>query len=69
MTEPLTHKVEEAAQQLRLSRAKTFELIKTNQIESIKIGRSRRIPHDALVAYVDGLRAAQRPSEAGATPP
>lgn len=63
MSEPLAHKVEEGAQQLGLSRAKMFELLKTGQIESIKIGRSRRIPHDALVAYIDGLRAEQRPSE------
>jgi len=67
MTTPLAYKVEEGAQKLSISRAKMFELLKTGEIESIKIGRSRRIPSEALVAYIERLTAdAQRPADGAA---
>ncbi len=44
--------VEEAAQALALSRSLMYDLILTKQVESIKIGRSRRIPFGALSTYV-----------------
>ncbi len=59
MTSPLTYKVEESARELNVSRAKMFELLRSNEVESIKIGRSRRIPAAALVAYIERLRVAQ----------
>jgi hypothetical protein len=34
-----------------------FELIARGEIESVKIGRLRKIPADALAAYVERLRA------------
>ena len=33
------------------------ETIARGEIESVKIGWSRRIPHDALTAYIERLRA------------
>lgn len=39
-------------QRLQLSRAKIYDLIRTRQLRSITIGRSRRIPHQALTDYI-----------------
>lgn len=39
-------------QRLQLSRAKVYDLIRTRQLRSITIGRSRRIPHQALTDYL-----------------
>ena len=55
--EKMLHPPEEAAELLTISRSQMFELIARGEIESVKIGRLRRIPHDALAAYVERLRA------------
>ena len=44
--------VEEAAQVLTVSRWKVFELIRTRQLRSIKIGGLRRVPCSAVDEYV-----------------
>ena len=54
--EKLLHPPEEAAKLLAVSRSQIFEMIASGQIESIKIGRLRRIPHDALTSYIQRLR-------------
>ncbi|WP_239394563.1 helix-turn-helix domain-containing protein [Frankia sp. CiP3] len=46
----------EAAEQLGVGRTTVYELLNAGQLESVRIGRSRRIPRAALVAYVDRLR-------------
>ncbi len=48
----------EAAQLLSISRGKLYELLKSGAIASVKAGRSRRIRHEALVAYLDTLERA-----------
>lgn len=48
---------EEAAEYLALSRARIYELLASGQIESVNIGRSRRIPLAALDDFVNRLRA------------
>ncbi|KLL09987.1 MULTISPECIES: helix-turn-helix domain-containing protein [Protofrankia] len=48
----------EAAAVLGVGRSTVYELMAAGQIESVRIGRSRRIPRVALVAYVDRLRGA-----------
>lgn len=50
--------VEEAAERLGIGRTLMYALVKAGVVESICIGRLRRIPADALEAYVDGLRSA-----------
>jgi excisionase family DNA binding protein len=50
--------VSEAAQQLRIGRSLLYELITEGKIESIHVGRLRRIPPEALDAYIDGQRLA-----------
>lgn len=52
---PLLHTVEEAAQRLRLSRAKVYALVMDGTIPSVKVGRSRRILATALEAFARGL--------------
>jgi excisionase family DNA binding protein len=46
---------EEAAEQLRIGRAKVYVLIRSGELPSIKIGGSRRITRAALEAYVASL--------------
>lgn len=47
--------VEEAAEQLGIGRTKTYELVKKGEIESIQIGRLRRIPTSAIHEYAARL--------------
>jgi excisionase family DNA binding protein len=58
MTTPLAHTPEGAAEQLSLSRATVYELIRTGELASFKIGRSRRIAHSTLEQYVARCQAA-----------
>jgi excisionase family DNA binding protein len=48
--------VEEAAERLGVGRTMMYALVKSGAIESICIGRLRRIPGDALETFVRGLR-------------
>lgn len=52
--------VEAAAELLSYSRTHVYTMLKTGEIESVKVGRLRRIPTDALVAYVQRLTTKQR---------
>ena len=57
MSTSLLYKPEAAAAALGIGRSKLFELIASGQIETVQIGRSRRVPAEALSAYVQRLRA------------
>lgn len=46
---------EEAAQLLGISRSRVYELLRDAELPSIKIGRLRRIPRQAVHAYVNDL--------------
>lgn len=48
--------VEEAAEQLGIGRTLMYALVKQGAIESVQIGRLRRIPADALPRYLAQLR-------------
>jgi len=52
-------RVEETAEELGLSRARTYNLVMSNEIPSIKIGRSRRVPRKALEEYIERLMKEQ----------
>jgi excisionase family DNA binding protein len=43
---------EEAAEALGIGRTSVYALIKSGEIESVQIGRLRRIPSDAISDYV-----------------
>lgn len=47
---------EQAAERLGIGRSKVYELIGTGELESVKIGRLRRVPVDALTTFVEHLR-------------
>lgn len=52
--------VEEAADRLGIGRTMVYALVRSGDIESIAIGRLRRIPIDALEKFVERLRAVTR---------
>jgi len=51
--------VEAAATQLSIGRTTMYALIKADAITSVRIGRLRRIPTEALTAYTNRLIAEQ----------
>ena len=59
MAEQLLYKPEQAAERLSIGRSKVFELLASGEIESVSIGKSRRIPSQALDSYVARLRGSQ----------
>jgi excisionase family DNA binding protein len=50
--------VQEAADRLGIGRSLLYELLADGQVESIHVGRFRRIPADALGTYIDRQRCA-----------
>jgi excisionase family DNA binding protein len=56
MSAALLYKPEAAAASLGIGRSKLFELIAAGQIETVQIGRARRVPAQALEDYVARLR-------------
>ena len=48
---------EEVAAMLGIGRSIVFELLRSGELRSVKIGKSRRIPTVAVYEYVDGLSA------------
>ena len=55
----LLYSVAEAASLLGVGRTYMFRLIATGEVESIKVGKLRKIPHDALGRYIDQQRPGQ----------
>ena len=53
MASTLLLRVEEAAEELRLSRAKVAALVASGDIPSLKVGRSRRISVERLREWVE----------------
>ena len=51
--------VEQAAEALGIGRTFMYELIGSGAVESVLIGRLRRVPADALGEFVSRLRASQ----------
>ena len=49
---PVTLRVEELMPILGIGRNTTYELIRSGQIRSIRIGRQIRIPRDALLEFL-----------------
>ncbi len=53
---PLVLTIEEAAHRLGIGRTLMYALVTSGEIESVTIGRLRRIPADCLTEYVNRLR-------------
>jgi excisionase family DNA binding protein len=54
--------IEEAADSLRIGRTLMYALVMAGEVESVQIGRLRRIPIDALDQYVERLRMSRQGS-------
>lgn len=54
--------IPETALRLHVGRSTIYELIRTQQLHAVKIGRCTRIPAVSIEAFVDRLRA-QSPHE------
>jgi excisionase family DNA binding protein len=50
---PVVYRVEEAAKALRVSRDSIYELIRSGQLRTIKVGARRLVPVTALTEYVE----------------
>ena len=48
----------EAAAALGIGRSKVYELMQTGQLQSVHIGACRRVPAEALYAFLEQLRTA-----------
>lgn len=55
---PVLYRVEEAADALRISRSGIYELIRSGQLRTVKVGSRRLVPVEALTEYVADLAAA-----------
>ena len=64
-TQALLLPPEEAAHLLRVGRTQLFRLLATGELESVRIGRLRRVPYEACLAYVRRLRHEQNHTEEG----
>ena len=57
--EPIMERVlltpEEVAEALHVGRCTVYDLIRTNQLQSFKIGKLRRIPVDAVREFIKRL--------------
>lgn len=51
--------VEETAERLSIGRTTVFALLKAGELDSVQIGRLRRVPVEAVDAYVASLSANQ----------
>lgn len=56
-TRTLLLTVEEAARRLSIGRTTMYTLLKDGQVNSVRIGRLRRISTEALAAYISRLTA------------
>jgi excisionase family DNA binding protein len=56
--------VEEAAERLRLGRTLVYRLISSGELESVTVGRLRRVPAECLAEYVASLRLTRGPGAA-----
>ena len=51
---PLALRVEDLMPVLAIGRNTAYELVRSGQIRSIRIGRQLRIPRDAVVEFLNG---------------
>jgi excisionase family DNA binding protein len=57
---PLLLTVEEAAKRLGVGRTTFYRLVMSGEVESVPLGRLRRIPAECLDEYVNRLRTQAR---------
>lgn len=62
MDEKGLYSIEAGARYTGLGRTKFHELLMSNAIESVTVGRRRLVPRASLDAFIERLRAEQRAS-------
>lgn len=58
MIEKVGYSIEEAAQSLGVGRTTVYDLMNSGDLESVKVGRRRIIPVDAVGAFLAARRSA-----------
>ena len=58
-------RIEEAARRLGIGRSLMYRLVLSGAVESVHIGRLRRVPAECLIEHVARLREEVRRGEAG----
>ena len=53
---PMTLRVEDLMPLLGIGRNTAYQLIRSGQIRSVRIGRQIRIPREALLEFLDGRK-------------
>lgn len=61
---PILLTVEQSARRLGISRTTMYGLIASGEVQTVQIGRARRVPVEALRDFVRRLREAQHGGEA-----
>ena len=51
-----------AAQRLGIGKTKIFELMKSGDLRSVKVGRARLVPERAILEFVERIEAEQSPA-------
>ena len=54
--------VEAAAEQLSIGRTTMFALIKAGHVDTVRIGRLRRVPKAAITAFIERLSVTHNPA-------
>ncbi|HMM95048.1 helix-turn-helix domain-containing protein [Phycicoccus sp.] len=65
MEDKLLYKVADVAQVLSLSRTKVYELVRSGELPSVRIGGSRRVRGEDLTDYVESLQRISAHARAG----
>jgi excisionase family DNA binding protein len=60
---PLLRTIPEAAAQLNVGRSTIYELIRSEQLEIVKLGRCARIPNGSIEMLIETLRDRSRPNK------
>ncbi len=63
---PLLYDIPQACERTSIGRSTLYKLVSSGDIESVKVGRRRLIPEEALTAFVENIRAAQAGGRAAA---
>ena len=54
---PFMFNPRDTAKILSISRSQVYQLLKTGELESVRIGRSRRISQEQLIRYINKLES------------
>jgi excisionase family DNA binding protein len=57
LSEPLLLRIDDASAAIAMSRNATYALIREGRLETVKVGRSRRVLYASVQAFVEELRA------------